>query len=145
VRSTNPEIPASALHFLGVVFGASIVFLTVLAVVLSRVIEPSLESDSALLLNAVFLVVAIGQNIVARAVIIPGLLKQSDVPISTPAVLGYAFAESPVIYGLVLAIVSGDAWRVAPFTAIALISWAATRGFVSNLQAKQADAEFPRL
>jgi hypothetical protein len=43
------------------------------------------------------------------------------------------FAETPAVFGVVAAVLSGQGWRVLPFAVVALISWGIVRIYLEGL------------
>ena len=137
-------VSPDALQVLAWAFLGGIVVMTIVAVPIASAVVPVLDSETALLANVTFLLVAVSHLVIGRAVVLPSNAK-GGAPTSSIAVLGYALAESAVIYGLVLVVLSGDVWRIVPFTVIAVVGWLLTRSFVQQLGAESEAEEFPTL
>ncbi len=139
------SLPESAVPLLGWAFLGAIIATTVVGFVVASGIESTMEDKTATLLTGVLILVAFTNLITIRGVVLPSMAKREDVNLSTLATIGYAFAESPAIFGVVAAITAGEGWRVLPFAIIALIGWGLVRSYLSSLQQAATADEFPRL
>ncbi|MGE0058848.1 MAG: hypothetical protein AB7P33_03595 [Dehalococcoidia bacterium] len=138
-------LPDSAVPLLGWAFLSAIAVTTAAGFVVANGIESTMEDNTATLLTGVLILVAFTNLITIRGVVLPSMAKRDDVNLSTIATVGYAFAESPAIFGVVAAVTAGEGWRVLPFAVIALVGWGLVRGYLANLQQVIAADEFPRL
>lgn len=130
---------------MSLVFLGGILAMTAAAFIVSPLLDASLEADLTVLLTVIFLGVACVNLFTTRFVLLPGLLKKGEAPLVSVAIIGYAFAEAPAVYGLVLALMTAEGWRAAPFGAIAFISWLVVHRYITTVQQQSAEDEFPRL
>lgn len=141
----QPDLPEAGTSILAIGFLGSIVVITILGFTLASSIEPFLDGSTAWLMFGIFLLVAVTHTFFLHGILLPAMAKQGPLLASRVATIGFALAESPAIYGLVVTVGSGAGWRILPFTAIALLNWALVRGKVASLQAATSDEVFPRL
>jgi len=135
--------PSNAVTVLKWAFLAAILIMTGVGFFLGPQLEPSLEDDMRYVLGGILLLVAVSSFLLTRYLVLPGMARQQAQP-SAIASTAYAFAESPAIYGLVLAIMTTEGWIALPFGALALLCWLVMSNYVASLQAA-APVDFPRL
>jgi hypothetical protein len=124
-------------------FLAAILIITGVGFFLGPQLEPSLEEDMRYAMGGILLLVAVSSFLLTRYLVLPGMARQQAQP-SAIATTAYAFAETPAIYGLVLAIMTAEGWVALPFSALALLSWVAMSNYVAGVQAEEPE-DFPRL
>jgi hypothetical protein len=124
-------------------FMGAILITTGIGFVLGSSLTPILEEDMSLLLLAAFLVIASGQIIVTRYVVLPGVIA-NPTPDKNPAAIAYGFAEAPATYGLVLAIMAGEGWMALPLGGVALVGWQIMRSYLAAREAAVPE-DFPTL
>jgi hypothetical protein len=146
VSNQRPPLPNTE-AILGWAFLGGIVIMTALAFVFAGIMpaEQRLDNDIAYLLAAVLFFAGITSMIFSRGVLLPKAAANSITPPGSAASLGYSFAESPAIFGFVLAIMTGKAWLALPFGGLALISWLIVKSYLNGLATSNRDLEFPRI
>jgi hypothetical protein len=125
------------------VFLAAILIMTGVGFLLGPQLEPSLEDDMRYVLGGILLLVAVSSFLLTRYLVLPGMARQQAQP-SAIATTAYSFAETPAIYGLVLAIMTAEGWVALPFGALALLLWVVMSNYVAGVQADEPE-DFLRL
>jgi hypothetical protein len=59
---------------------------------------------------------------VARFLLLPAVARRPDAAPDSVAFMGYAFAITPSIYGLIAVILSGEGWMSLPFSLLSLVA-----------------------
>jgi hypothetical protein len=59
---------------------------------------------------------------VARFILLPAVARRPDAAPDSVAFMGYAFAVTPSIYGLIAVILSGEGWMSLPFSLLSLLA-----------------------
>lgn len=137
-------IPASTIVALKWAFVGAIIVQTIVAFILAPVLEPTIEGDMRYLLGGLFLLVGISSFFLTRFVVLPAMAKQPEVQPATIAAPAFGFAETPAIYGLVLAIMTGEGWVALPFSGVALAGMFVMSGYVASLESARPE-DFARL
>jgi hypothetical protein len=126
-------------------FIASILVITAVGLVLGPSIGPFDESGIGDSFAAIAFLVALVTFVMMRAVILPSMASNPAMPLQNLAIVGYAFAESPAILGLVAALLSGRGWVALAFGLVALLAIASAAQYTMHVEQQRADLDFPRL
>jgi len=135
--------PPNAVAVLKWAFLAAILIMTGVGFFLGPQLEPALEGGVRYVIGAALFLVAVSSSLLTRYLVLPGMARQKALP-SAIATTAYSFAETPAIFGLVLAIMTAEGWVALPFGALALLSWAVMSNYVAGVQAAEPE-DFPRL
>jgi hypothetical protein len=123
---------------------ATILVLTAVGFVVGPQMEPSLEGGLRYLVSAIAFMVAIVTLLLTLNLVLPAMARQPATPPPAIATIAYSFAEAPAIFGIVLALITGEGWLALPFGGVAIVAWLAMDNFVKGLLASQPE-EFTRL
>jgi hypothetical protein len=125
-------------------FLGAILVMTIVGFIVAGQIEPALEDDMRYLLGGILIFVGFSCFMLTRFVVLPGIATQPNVKVETIASIGYGFAESPAIYGLVFSIMTATSWVTLPFSGMALLWWLLMSNYLVSVKTSQPD-DFPRL
>jgi hypothetical protein len=124
--------------------------MTVLGLVLGASLTSTLDGAMRAVLPIILFGVGTGSLLLVRFVVLPQIARRADVQPQALASVGYAFAESPAIYGLVAAVMTGAGWLALPFGALAVVGWLSVRAFIAAHRVAAVEdfpsaEDFPRL
>jgi hypothetical protein len=127
------------------VYTASILIITAIGVALGPSVGPVDEGGFGDTFAIVAFVIALVVFVVMRAVMLPALAANPLMPLQNLAIVGYAFAETPAILGLVAAFLAGKGWIALPFGLISLLAVAAAVQYMRVVERRRGGEDFRRL
>jgi F0F1-type ATP synthase membrane subunit c/vacuolar-type H+-ATPase subunit K len=143
--TTPSQSPQNVELMLRWVYTASILIITAIGAVLGPSVGPVDEGGFGDTFAIVAFIIALVVFFVMRAVMLPALAANPVMPLQNLAIVGYAFAETPAILGLVAAFLSGRGWIALPFGLISLLAIAAASQYMRVVERRRGGEDFPRL
>ena len=95
-------------------------------------LEGSLDRAQGAMLLATLAIVALANLFTARFLVLPGNVAHGEQTQESVMSLGYAFATTPAIFGMVASLFTGRALIALPFGAFALLFWFVIRQFLKE-------------
>ena len=142
--SAPPPIDAAARRLQGI-FIFSTVVLTTLGVVLGPRLGPVFEGTTGWVVSAALGLISV-LGLVSEGIVLKDQTKSADrEAISRIATLGFAFAETTALYGLLIAIFTGEGLLAVPFGVFAMYKWLRSRNLVTRMVEAINNGEIPRL
>ena len=122
--------------------GAQIVLATAGTLIIVPVfnIDVGLDRFMGTILLGVLLLAAVGDVLIVRFFVIPSVSTKPEAAYETILAPAYAATASPAIFGVVAAVMNGQALLVLPFSAISVIAFFSTSNAMEELRLSEERA-----
>ena len=128
-RTDTAGSPARPFHarFIGVATRAAVVIVAVLGLYAALQAPDATENYGITFNHAgwtvvVLFLVGLTNVAVARFLLLPATARRQDATPDSLVIMGYTFAITPSIYGLVAVVLSGEGWMSLPFSLLSLVA-----------------------